>query len=115
MVVAENNSESLPFYRRRKSLPMSSFTISYIISGSDQKPQESLEADSLTEAGEIIAARFETPGAIVVPHMEELIVIPKDQVALCNVRQVQERRRAPTRTRNPFEAPEEEFDATPNF
>lgn len=94
---------------------MSSFTISYIISGSDQKPQEPLEADSLAHAGEIIAARFETPGAIVVPHMEELIVVPKDKVALCNIRQVQERRRAATRTRNPFEGPEDDYDATPNF
>ena len=71
---------------------MPSFALTYSLKGSDQKPQEILEADSIEHAGQLTASKFETPGAILCPHDAEMLVVPKESVAYCNIRAVQQRR-----------------------
>ncbi|MBC8136450.1 MAG: hypothetical protein H8F28_11235 [Fibrella sp.] len=89
---------------------MPTFALVYHLKGSDQKPQENMEADSITHAGELAAAKFESAGAILCPHDAEMIVVPKDSVAYCHIRAVQQRRTSSVRARNPFEGPEDDDD-----
>lgn len=87
---------------------MPSFALTYYLKGSDQKPQEILEADSIEHAGQLAASKFESPGAVLCPHDAEMLVVPKESVAFCNIRAVQQRRTSTTRTRNPFEGIEDD-------
>ncbi len=87
---------------------MPTFALVYHLKGSDQKPQENLEADSIAHAGQICASKFEGAGAILCPHDAEMIVVPKDAVAYCHIRAVQQRRVSSVRARNPFEGPEDD-------
>ena len=85
---------------------MPTFALTYHLKGSDQKPQETLEATSVEHAGELVAKKFETPGAIVCPHDSEVTVVPKESVAICQIRATQQRRTSSARRVNPFESEE---------
>ncbi len=76
---------------------MPTYALTYHLKGSDQKPQETIEADSPEHAGELVAKKFETPGAIVCPHDAEVTVVPKESVAICHIRATQQRRTASVR------------------
>ena len=89
---------------------MPTFALVYHLKGSDQKPQENLEADSITHAGQLAAAKFEGAGAILCPHDAEMLVVPKESVAYCHIRAVQQRRTSSVRVRSPFDG-EDEDDA----
>ena len=82
---------------------MPTYALTYHLKGSDQKPQETIEADSAEHAGELVAKKFETPGAIVCPHDSEVTVVPKESVAICQIRATQQRRTASARRVNPFD------------
>ncbi len=87
---------------------MPSYALTYYLKGSDQKPVESIEAESIAHAGQIASSKFEGPGAIACSHDAEMIVVPKDSVAYVHIRAVQQRRTATVRVRNPFEGPDDD-------
>lgn len=87
---------------------MPTFALVYHLAGSDHKPQETIEAESIQAAGDAAAKRFESAGAIAVPSGEDLVVMPKASIAYCHLRQIQERRRAPIRNYD-----DEEEEAAP--
>ena len=87
---------------------MPTFALTYYLKGSDQKPQEIIEADSAVHAAELAAKKFETPGAVVCPHDAEVVVVPKESVAYCHVRAVVMRRTATSRPVNPFDGPDDD-------
>jgi hypothetical protein len=76
---------------------MPTFALVYHLKSSDQKPQECIEAESIQHAGQIAQSKFETPGAILCPHDNEMVVVPKESVAVCHIRQMQERRKVTAR------------------
>lgn len=87
---------------------MPTFALTYYLKGSDQKPQEIIEADSAAHAAMLAAAKFETPGAVICPHDAEVVVVPKESVAYCHIRAVVMRRTASARPVNPFEGIEDD-------
>lgn len=93
---------------------MPTYALTYHLKGSDQKPQETIEADSPEHAGELVAKKFETPGAIVCPHDSEVTVVPKESVAICHIRATQQRRTAAARRVTPFDEDEDETMALEN-
>ncbi|MBC8141956.1 MAG: hypothetical protein H7Y38_11000 [Armatimonadetes bacterium] len=93
---------------------MPTYALTYHLKGSDQKPQETIEADSPEHAGELVAKKFETPGAIVCPHDNEVTVVPKESVAICQIRATQQRRTASARRVTPFDEDEDETMALEN-
>ena len=87
---------------------MPTFALVYYLKGSDQKPQELIEADSAAHAAQVAAAKFEKVGAIICPHDAEVVVVPTESVAYCQIRAVQQRRVATARTVNPFDGPDDD-------
>ena len=86
---------------------MPSFAVVYYLKGSDQKPQEIIEADSVTHAGQLSAAKFTHAGGVLCPQDNEMIVVPTEAISYCHIRPVQERRKSTTRARTPFDDAED--------